>query len=46
MALNTPQHDVDDDAARRRLRRIFVRVMIVQAATLALLWLLESRYSP
>jgi hypothetical protein len=44
MSANLPDDEVDDDAARERLRRIFVRVMIVQVVTLALLWLLQARF--
>jgi hypothetical protein len=32
------------DADRRRLRRITVRVLVVQALTLLVLWLIQARY--
>jgi hypothetical protein len=37
--------DHDDSAARQRLKRIAVRVIVVQIITLALLWFLQSHYS-
>jgi hypothetical protein len=33
-----------DGTARRHFRRTLVRVLIVQAVTLLLLWLLQARY--
>jgi hypothetical protein len=36
--------DETTDSERRRFRRILVRVLIVQAGSLLLLWLLQSRY--
>ena len=38
-----PQDIIPRDAAR--FRRTLVRVLLVQVATLVLLWLLQSRYS-
>jgi hypothetical protein len=38
------QHE-DTQDERRHLRRTFFRVMVVQLVTLALLWLLQSRYA-
>jgi hypothetical protein len=35
----------DDQDDRRHVRRTFLRVMLVQLITLALLWLLQSRYT-
>ena len=35
----------DSADQRRHLRRTFIRVMVVQLVTLALLWLLQSRYT-
>ena len=32
------------DAARERFRRTLIRVLSVQAVTLALFWLLQARY--
>jgi hypothetical protein len=43
MADDTPDHD--DDAARRRLKRVAVQVIAVQIITLALLWLFQTRFS-
>jgi hypothetical protein len=37
--------DRDDDAARRRLKRVAVRVVVVQIVTLVLLWILQSHFS-
>jgi hypothetical protein len=34
----------DDDAARRRLRMTFLKVMALNLTTLVLLWLLQLRY--
>jgi predicted nucleic acid-binding Zn ribbon protein len=38
----TPDETID--AERRRFRRTLLRVLIVQAAALLLLWLLQARY--
>jgi len=37
--------DDQDHDERRDVRKTFIRVMIVQLITLALLWLLQSRYA-
>ena len=39
------QADRDDDAARQRLKRVAVRVVVVQIVTLVLLWVLQQRFS-
>jgi len=39
-----PGAPVAPEEDRRRLRRITVRVLIVQALTLLVLWLLQARY--
>ena len=48
MAAHAPEPidpDVDTAEEQRRLRAVYVRVLLVQAAALILLWLLEASFS-
>lgn len=36
--------EIETDVERRRFRRTLVRVLLVQAVTLLLLWLVHARY--
>ncbi len=39
-----PGGEADDAAARARLRRVAVQVMVLQVISLLLLWLLQSHF--